>query len=130
MLTTPDAAAGDHALRAHRYPEWQRQVAARSALNMVFYRPGRDAARVRCPLLVVVAENDRSTPTRLTVRATRAAASAELVRIPGGHYEPFLAGHARAIEAELSFLRRHVLGNQSPGGSETPADAEAPRETA
>jgi hypothetical protein len=30
--------------------------------------------------------------------------------MPGGHYEPFLGGHERAVEAELSFLRRHLLG--------------------
>jgi uncharacterized protein len=28
--------------------------------------------------------------------------------MPGGHYEPFLGGHERAVEAELSFLRRHL----------------------
>jgi hypothetical protein len=26
-----------------------------------------------------------------------------------GHYEPFLGGHERAVEAELSFLRRYLL---------------------
>jgi hypothetical protein len=35
--------------------------------------------------------------------------------MPGGHYEPFLGGHERAVEAELSFLRRHLLG-ESAGG--------------
>jgi hypothetical protein len=29
--------------------------------------------------------------------------------MPGGHYEPFLGGHDQAVEAELSFLRRHLL---------------------
>jgi hypothetical protein len=29
--------------------------------------------------------------------------------MPGGHYEPFLGGHEQAVEAELSFLRRHLL---------------------
>jgi hypothetical protein len=29
--------------------------------------------------------------------------------MPGGHYEPFLDGHEKAVEAELSFLRRHLL---------------------
>jgi hypothetical protein len=38
--------------------------------------------------------------------------------MPGGHYEPFLDGHERAVEAELSFLRRHLLG-------ETPASQPA-----
>jgi len=29
--------------------------------------------------------------------------------MPGGHYEPFLGGHEQVVEAELSFLNRHLL---------------------
>ena len=49
------------------------------------------------------------------VRAAGRAPRAELVRMPGGHYEPFLGGHERAVEAELSFLRRHLLGESAAG---------------
>ena len=45
----------------------------------------------------------------------RRAPRGELVRMPGGHYEPFLGGHERAVEAELSFLRRHCSVNRRPG---------------
>jgi len=54
------------------------------------------------------------------VRAASRAPRGELVRMPGGHYEPFLGGHERAVEAELSFLRRHLLGEppaSRPGAS-------------
>ncbi len=105
----PDSLDGDRALRAGRYPDWQRTVAARSALRLVFYRPGRSASRVRSPLLVLVCDQDRTTPAGPTIRATQRAPRAELVRIPGGHYEPFLGGHEQAVEAQLSFLRRHLL---------------------
>jgi uncharacterized protein len=33
--------------------------------------------------------------------------------IPGGHYQPFLAGHEQAVAAELSFLRHHLLDHPS-----------------
>jgi hypothetical protein len=33
----------------------------------------------------------------------------------GGHYQPFLDGHEQAVEAELSFLRRHLLGEAAAG---------------
>jgi pimeloyl-ACP methyl ester carboxylesterase len=84
-------------------------VAARSALRLGFYQPGRYAARVRCPLLVVVCEADQCALAAPAVRAARRAPLAELVRLPGGHYAPFLDQHERAAEAELSFLRRHLL---------------------
>jgi uncharacterized protein len=109
MLTTPDAQDGTSALDAGSHPDWHQAVAARSALRLAFYRPGRYAVRVRSPLLVVVCDDDATTPARLTMAAVRGAPRAEVVRLPGGHYEPFLGGHERAVDAELSFLREHVL---------------------
>jgi pimeloyl-ACP methyl ester carboxylesterase len=109
MLTTPDAQDGALALDAGSYPDWQQAVAARSALRLGFYRPGRHAFRVRSPLLVLVCDDDATTPAELTVSAVRRAPRVEVVRLPGGHYEPFLSGYERAVDAELSFLREHVL---------------------
>ena len=124
LLTTPDGRDGARALDPDgRYPEWRQEVAARSALRLSFYRPGRYAARVRCPLLVLVCDQDQSVLAGPAVRAAGRAPRAELVRMPGGHYEPFLGGHERAVEAELSFLRRHLLGE--PATSRAPATAES-----
>ena len=124
LLTTPDGRDGGRALDPDgRYPEWRQEVAARSALRLSFYRPGRYAARVRCPLLVLVCDQDQSVLAGPAVRAAGRAPRAELVRMPGGHYEPFLGGHERAVEAELSFLRRHLLGE--PATSRAPATAES-----
>lgn len=110
MLTTPDALDGDRALNpGNRYPEWQQEVAARSALRISLYRPGRAASRVRCPLLVLACDQDQSALPGPAVDAARRAPHAELVRLPGGHYAPFLDVHEQAVEAELSFLRRHLL---------------------
>ena len=125
VLTTPDAIDGGRALDwGGKYPRWQQAVAARSALSMVFYRPGRGAARVRCPLLVLVCDHDRSALAEPAAAAANHAPRGELVRIPGGHYEPFLGGHERAVDAELSFLRRHTLGQ---GEAERRAAASARR---
>jgi len=111
LLTTPDARDGARALDPDgRYPDWRQEVAARSALRLGFYRPGRYAARVRCPLLVLVCDQDQSVLAAPAVRAVSQAPRGELVRMPGGHYEPFLGGHEQAVGAELSFLRRHLLG--------------------
>jgi pimeloyl-ACP methyl ester carboxylesterase len=109
LLTTPDARDGAKALDPdNRYPEWQQAVAARSALRLGFYRPGRYAARVRCPLLVLVCDNDTTALAEPAVNAARRCPTAELVRLPGGHYEPFLGGHEQAVAAETSFLQRHL----------------------
>jgi pimeloyl-ACP methyl ester carboxylesterase len=110
LLTTPDGRDGNRALNpGNRYPEWQQAVAARLALRLGFYRPGRYAARVRCPLLVLVCDQDQTALAGPAAGAAQRAPRGELVRLPGGHYAPFMDGHEQAAGAELSFLRRHLL---------------------
>jgi uncharacterized protein len=125
ILTTPDAVNGADVLNpGNIYPDWLGVVAARSALRLGFYRPGRDASAVRCPLLVLVCDQDQSALAEPAASAAGRAPRGELVRMPGGHYEPFLAGHERAVESELSFLRRHLLdvsGPDRPGAVAGPA---------
>ena len=118
LLTTPDAQDGSRALDPEgRYRGWDQRIAARSALRMAFFRPGRWARRVRCPLLVVVAEQDRSALAAPAVAAARRAPGAELARLPGGHYAPFLDAHEQAVGAELAFLRRHLAPHRDRAGS-------------
>jgi uncharacterized protein len=96
VLTTPDAQDGARALDPDgRYPDWRQEVAARSVLRLGRYRPGRHAPRIRCPLLVLACDQDRSALPGPAVRAARRASRGELVRLPGGHYEPFMAGTSR-----------------------------------
>ena len=125
MLTTPDGRLGDQVLNAdNAYPEWQQEVAARSVLNFSLYRPGRHASRVRCPLLVVVADQDQTALAGPGVRAAAQAPGAELVRVPGGHYAPFLDAHEHTVEAELAFLRRRLV-DDTPAGSAASGTAES-----
>ncbi|MDT7797882.1 MAG: hypothetical protein QOI78_1315 [Actinomycetota bacterium] len=113
-LTTPDTLDADRALNPDgRYPDWRQEAAARSALSLGLYRPGRHAHRVSVPLLVLVCEHDRSALPGPATRAAERAPHGELVRLPGGHYAPFLDGHEQAAEAELSFLRKHLLDSPS-----------------
>lgn len=122
FLTTPDGLDGDRALNpGNRYPQWQQEIAARTGLGLMFYRPGRDASRVRCPLLVLACDQDQTNPAVQSVNAAQQAPRAEIFRMSGGHYEPFMDGHEEAVEAELSFLRRHLL---------TPSRADRPRPAA
>ena len=109
-ITTPDSRNGPAALDPDgRYTDWQQAVAARSAMRLGFYRPARHASRVRCPLLVVAPEQDGVAPPEPLIRAGERAPRGEVVRIPGGHYAPFTGGHELAVEAQLAFLRRHLV---------------------
>ncbi len=121
MLTTPDSQLGHEALDGDAHPEWIQAVAARVALSVGSYRPARRARQVRCPLLVLASEQDQSAPLEPALRVAREAPGAELVRLPGGHYSPFLETHEQAIQAELDFLRRHVV--RAPAGEVQRGDA-------
>jgi uncharacterized protein len=109
-LTTPDSLNGAKALNPdNTYPDWQQEVAARSALCVGLYRPGHHASRVACPLLVLAYDQDGAALPGPAIRAAQRAPRGELVRLPGGHYEAFMGGHDEAVATQLTFLRRHLL---------------------
>lgn len=117
LITTPDAADTLAALNpGDRHPDWIQKVAARTLLRMVVYRPGRLAHKVRSPLLVMVCDNDKTAFPPAAIAAAGRAPNAELVRLSGGHYAPFLAEHEQAVAAQLDFLDRHVLGAAAERG--------------
>lgn len=127
-LTTPDALDGDRALDPdHRHTDWEQTVAARIALKLGGYRPGLHAPRIRCPLLVVVCDQDQSALPGPAVEAARNAPDAEVVHLTGRHYAPFLDAHEEAVEAELAFLRKHLVRAKDVPGGESRAHAEDDR---
>lgn len=109
LVTSPDMLDVGPALNpGNRYPDWLPQVAARSALAIGLYRPGRDAARIRCPLLVLTGDRDGAAHPASAEAVARRAPYGELARFSGGHYAPFLAAHEEVLAVELAFLDRHL----------------------
>lgn len=83
LLSTPDALQGTCAPDPQgRYPHWQQTIAARSALRIGLYRPGRYAPRVRVPLLVVVSDEDQSSLAAPAQQAPHAHPAANLFGCP------------------------------------------------
>lgn len=80
--------------------EWSNRVAARSLLSFSWRRPVRRAAAIRCPILLIVAEQDTMAP----VDAVR-----ELYRSGGGHYDVYEGGRSfdDVLPVEVEFLHRH-----------------------
>jgi uncharacterized protein len=108
-LTTPDSLNGAAALSPqNRYPQWQQCVAARSAIRVGFYRPGRFASRAQCPLIVVTDEQDGVAPPEPAIRTAQRAPRGQLARLPGGHYAAFLDGEEEAARVLVSFLDREL----------------------
>ncbi len=119
FMTTPDAVPG---MRAVAGPSWRNEVAARIALQAGSYRPGLQADRLPCPILILIADRDSVAPVKAAQEAAwRATGRAEVRTYPIGHFDIYTgAPFERAVADELYFLRRHV----GPVGAS--ADSAAP----
>lgn len=85
VMTTPNGREGGRVLNPDgAYPDWQQAVAASSALRLGFYRPGRDASKVACPLLVVACDQDQSALAPPAIRAAQRAPRASLSSCTAG----------------------------------------------
>jgi pimeloyl-ACP methyl ester carboxylesterase len=106
-MTTPDAEPGYRAIAG---PTWRNEAAARIALRAGTYRPGLQADRLPCPILIQIADQDAIAPVKAAQNAAwRATGRAEVRTYPIGHFDIYLgAPFEQAITDQLRFLRRHV----------------------
>ena len=107
---TEDAHFGEKLMTPKDSTEWRNRVAARSLLSFSWRRPVRRAAAIRCPILLVVAEQDTMAPVGPAVCVTEKAPCGELYRSRGGHYDVYQGGASfdDVIRVELEFLHRHA----------------------
>jgi fermentation-respiration switch protein FrsA (DUF1100 family) len=108
--STEDALFGERLMTPKDSTEWRNRVAARSLLSFSWRRPVRRAAAIRCPLLLVVAEQDSMAPVGPAIRVTEEAPRGELYRSRGGHYDVYQGGVSfdEVLRVELEFLHRHA----------------------
>ncbi|GAA3106746.1 pimeloyl-ACP methyl ester carboxylesterase [Kribbella aluminosa] len=127
LLNTPDAQLGSEILNpGNRYPDWQQQIAARSVLPAAVYRPAKYAPDARCPILYVVCEDDKSALAAPTLKAAATTPKAEVLRVAGNHYAPFLDAHEEVVAAELAFLGRRLAAPDLSGNKPAPGDEKLP----
>jgi uncharacterized protein len=107
VMSTPDAEPGFMALAG---PTMRNEVAARIVLTAGSYRPGLQADRLPCPMLVQVADRDSVAPVKAAQDAVwRATGRGELRTYPIGHFEIYRGEpFERAVADQLYFLRRHL----------------------
>ncbi len=91
-------------------PTWQNQVTARGASDEAFNRPITRIDRVRCPILVQIADRDTITPATATrAAAWRAKGRVQVHEYPFAHYDVYVGeGRERALRDQLHFLHRHL----------------------
>lgn len=89
-------------------PTWRNELAARVFLRVGSYRPITQAKRIAVPVLVQVADFDRSAPPSAAMRAAVASA-AEVRHYPCDHFDvyPGQAWFESVVAHQIGFLTRH-----------------------
>jgi pimeloyl-ACP methyl ester carboxylesterase len=89
-------------------PSWRNELAARIFLRVGSYRPVKHAKSVRVPVLVQVADFDRSAPPPAAMRAA-VGSRAEVRHYPCDHFDvyPGQQWFDAVITHQIDFLTRH-----------------------
>lgn len=113
LMNAPDALPGYEAI-IPKGMTFRNEVAARTVPDMIRYRPGRAAKRVKLPILFCIADTDSVTPPEETQRYARTAPHGEIKHYDAGHFDFYLGDPFEALVTDqLEFLSRH-LGSRSP----------------
>ena len=106
LMTSPDAYPGYLKLVPDG-AELRNEVTARIGVKLLPYRPGRLAAKVPCPILFCICENDTVAPSGPTKKYAAPAPKGEIKRYPEGHFEIYVGdAFERVIADQLEFLGR------------------------
>jgi len=122
-MTSADAEAGYRSIAG---PTWRNEISARAVLAENLNRPDRRIERVRCPILVQVADRDSvAPPPGSRAAAWNAKGRVQVHEYPCQHFDIY-RGHwrERAAADQLRFLRRH-LGAEERKRDRRPAEQRA-----
>lgn len=108
LMASDDALEGFRALQPPG-SDFRNEVAARFALNILRYFPGRIARTITCPVFFAVCDPDTVAPAKATLRHARRLSDAEVTRYPYGHFAIYVGEAFETVVADqIDFLRRRV----------------------
>jgi pimeloyl-ACP methyl ester carboxylesterase len=116
-MTSEEAEPGYKAIAG---PSWRNELAARAVLEEGRNRSITVIDKVRCPILVQIADRDSvAPPPQARAAAWRAKGRVEVHEYPCAHFDIYVGEwRDRAISDQLHFLRRHL----APVGAEQAAE--------
>ena len=94
-----------------RAPSWRNEITLRSVEWAMEYDPAAQIHRISpTPLLMIVAKDDKVTPTDLALGAfARAREPKRLALLEGGHFDPYLERFDEASGAARHWFAAHLL---------------------
>lgn len=107
LMTAPDCVVSLEALLPGS--SVPKDVAARFALQIIRYRPGRQAKNVACPILFAICERDSVAPPEPTRKYAAQAPRSEIRLYDVGHFDIYVGeDFERNVTDQLAFLACHV----------------------
>jgi pimeloyl-ACP methyl ester carboxylesterase len=90
---------------------WENKCPGRVALTFPFYRPIASAAKVICPALIMLTENDSLSDPKSIERTAEKMPNSTLIKYPYGHFEIYNGGEfEEAVAKQTEFLVEHLKG--------------------
>ena len=108
LMNAADAHSGSAELTKYD-PDYKNYVAARFALDIIRYYPGRSTPDIKAPVLYCVCNTDTVAPAKATLRHAKRTPRKDIKRYDYGHFEIYI-GNAfeHVVQDQISFLKRSV----------------------
>lgn len=113
LMTAPDAYPGILSLTEDE-PNYKNYVAARFALDIIRYYPGRKTAKIKAPVLFSICETDTVAPAKMTMRHAKRTPKKVINTYTYGHFDIY-TGQAfeHVVKDQIDFLKRTVPVNKA-----------------
>ncbi len=108
LMTAPDAYDGYNNL-VPKGATLINYAAARFALDIIRYYPGRKTAQIQAPVLFQVCNNDSVAPAKKTLQHAQRTPNKEIKRYDYGHFDIYVDDAFEiVVNEQLAFLAKHV----------------------
>ncbi|WP_423823746.1 alpha/beta fold hydrolase [Salinisphaera sp. SPP-AMP-43] len=112
-MSTEDAYAGYMAITPS---DWRNEMSARTLLTLALYRPGQKVARLRCPTLIQICDQDSVAPAEAAADAAARGGDNIVTRhYRIGHFDIYRgAGFRQASSDQLTFFKQALAPRLGP----------------
>ena len=88
---------------------WENKCPGRIALTFPFYRPIASASKVKCPALIMLAENDSLIDPKSVEKTAARMPNSTLIRYPYGHFDIYNGvAFEEAVGKQTEFLEKQL----------------------
>ncbi|GAB02911.1 MULTISPECIES: alpha/beta hydrolase [Acinetobacter] len=111
LMTAPDAYTGILSL-TKEVPDYKNYVAARFALDIIRYYPGRKTPQIKAPVLFCICETDTVAPANKTLAHAKRTPNKDIKTYSYGHFEIYTGdAFEHIVKDQIEFLKRTVKLN-------------------